>query len=168
MFIVNVNSYPFHHKNLKFTRENITKTNLPKDYFDIAISISVIEHIGMGWYGDSGDQKGDLLAMKNIASSTKADGFIYITVPIGPYYRENSGRERIYALETLDELIRLSNLQVVGLEFYIPTKRVSHYAFGWIRATKNDVLEGKYLNIYDHAVACCCLQRSSDRGSGII
>ena len=51
--------------------------------FDAAISISSIEHDGLGRYGDPIDPDGDLRAMKEIRKLLKPDGRFYLSVPVG-------------------------------------------------------------------------------------
>lgn len=51
--------------------------------FDCIISISVIEHIGLGYYGESIDALGDSEAMHRINKNLKSGGICIITVPYG-------------------------------------------------------------------------------------
>ncbi len=51
--------------------------------FDGAISISSVEHSGLGRYGDPLDPDGDLKAMKALAGRLRKDGLCYLAVPIG-------------------------------------------------------------------------------------
>lgn len=95
--------------------------------------------------------------MKNIANAIKKQGFLCITMPIAPTYREIHDRERIYDFKSINRLIRLSNLRINIAEYYMPTRQVGKHAFNWVRATKNDIIEGSYLRIYPHAVACLIL-----------
>jgi len=59
------------------------RNGLPKKKFDIAFSISVFEHTGLGRYGDPIDPEGDLKAMKEASSSLKKNGLLFLSVPIG-------------------------------------------------------------------------------------
>lgn len=55
------------------------------DSFDVVVSISSIDHSGMGRYSDNLNAKGDLEAMGNIWSILKPNtGLLFLTVPIGP------------------------------------------------------------------------------------
>jgi len=73
--------------------------------FDLIISISVIEHVGLGWiqYGGIVDEFGDSVAMSNMYSALKPSGNIYITVPIGGSFKVTPHWRR-YTLDTLDRL----------------------------------------------------------------
>ena len=52
--------------------------------YDAIVSYSSIEHSGLGRYGDSLDPDGDLIAMNDIYTHLKSDGFLFLGVPIGP------------------------------------------------------------------------------------
>ena len=51
--------------------------------FDVAISISSVEHSGLGRYGDPIDPDGDLLAMKSLRNGLNDGGLCFLAVPIG-------------------------------------------------------------------------------------
>lgn len=60
VWAIDVNPYPFIHRNLNFLQGDITQMKLPSSYFDCAISVSVIEHIGLGWCHDHVKSDGGL------------------------------------------------------------------------------------------------------------
>ena len=160
VWVVDINPYSFKHRNIKFYREDIATIDLPDNYFDGIIAISTIEHIGMGWYGDSHDGNGDLLSMKKISNAVKKQGIVCITVPVAPTYREISGRTRIYDYKALNKLIHFSNLHINVLEYYMPTRKMGSHAFNWVKVTSNDIIDGSYLKIYPHAIACLTLVKN--------
>ena len=51
--------------------------------FDAIISISSIEHDGLGRYGDPVNPFGDIQAMQKLKSMLKDDGLLFFAVPIG-------------------------------------------------------------------------------------
>lgn len=55
--------------------------SLPK--FDACISVSSIEHSGLGRYGDDIDPDGDIKAMQDIKNILKKDGLLFLSVPMG-------------------------------------------------------------------------------------
>ena len=65
---------------LKVYKDDIRNVCLPKCYFDIAISISVLEHIGL-----QGPKfpDGDRLAIDIISQALKPDGLLFFSVPFG-------------------------------------------------------------------------------------
>jgi len=52
--------------------------------FDVAFSISSVDHSGLGRYGDPLDGRGDFTAMKQLLSILKPGGLLFLSVPIGP------------------------------------------------------------------------------------
>lgn len=51
--------------------------------FDAAFSISSFEHDGLGRYGDPLNPDGDLVAMARMKSVVKANGLLFLAVPVG-------------------------------------------------------------------------------------
>ena len=84
-------------------------------WFDAVLSVSSVEHGGLGRYGDPIDPDGDLRAMARHRSMLRAGGLMYLAVPIG---RDcviwNAGR--VYGRTRLVMLLR--GWEVVG--FYGP------------------------------------------------
>jgi len=69
-----------HPKLMTMTAEEFEKdTRL----FDGAISISSVEHSGLGRYGDPLDPDGDLKAMKVLADKLRQGSLCYLAVPVG-------------------------------------------------------------------------------------
>jgi len=75
----------------------------PPASFDVVIAVSVIEHVGIGRYGDQVRPEGDMVAMDHIKSWLKPDGLLYMDVPYRPegpstpfrQYNETDLRARI-------------------------------------------------------------------------
>ncbi len=53
------------------------------ELFDTLVSISSIEHDGLGRYGDPVDPEGDLKAMKKMKKMLKPGGLLFLAVPVG-------------------------------------------------------------------------------------
>lgn len=101
--------------------------------FDIAISISAIEHFGIGYYKEVVDEDGDKKAMAKILSLLKPGGFALITVPIGGSWCKTYHWRR-YAFDTLD---RITNGFHVEREEY------------WLTARKGqEQVDKKYVESY--------------------
>jgi hypothetical protein len=69
--------------------------------FDVIVLCSVVEHIGMhGRFNSEDDSDGDLSAMKKVAELLRADGQLFLTIPVGadvvlsPWHRVY-GRKRL-------------------------------------------------------------------------
>jgi SAM-dependent methyltransferase len=75
--------YPFHHPNFQFTRADILAWDAPSAKFDAVVSISTIEHVGLGYSGDPLETSGDKVAVDKLYKSLKKNGRLYITLPAG-------------------------------------------------------------------------------------
>lgn len=73
--------------------------------FDVILSISSIEHDGLGRYGDPLSPNGDLEAMKKHKAMLKKGGLLFFAVPVGKdaiYWNAH----RIYGRERLPKLLQ--------------------------------------------------------------
>lgn len=57
----------------------------------------VLEHIGLGRYGDSFDPQGDLKAISELKRVVKPDGRLFVVVPMGDISRVQYNAHRIYS-----------------------------------------------------------------------
>jgi hypothetical protein len=58
--------------------------HLTPHYFGAAIAISSLDHDGLGRYGDPLAPDGDLMSMDSLQLLLKADGLLFLSVPVGP------------------------------------------------------------------------------------
>jgi len=58
--------------------------NFPAATFDAIVSLSAIEHVGLGHYGDPKDPDGDTKALANCWRWLKPGGWLYFDVPYAP------------------------------------------------------------------------------------
>ena len=100
---IDINNYKRKHPNFYFRKADIIKSKYRKNYFDIVISLSTVEHIGLGRYGDKKDTKGDIKAIKEIYRITKPGGQILITLPFGKPI--DTEWYRVYNMERVQELL---------------------------------------------------------------
>ena len=125
---IDLRQYPVQYPNVKFIKGNICKTKFPNGFFDMIISVSTIEHIGIKEpYGDVEDPEGDKKAVKEMTRILKPDGKMLVTVPYG-----KSGTEtpyRVYNELSLKEL--LSGLKIETIKYFtlkngywLPTSKV--------------------------------------------
>jgi SAM-dependent methyltransferase len=56
----------------------------PRQSFDVVVAISVIEHVGIGRYGDHVDPDGDITVMQYLKRWLRPDGVMYLDVPYRP------------------------------------------------------------------------------------
>jgi SAM-dependent methyltransferase len=108
-----------------FEQQDARSLSYPNDSFDVAYSMSVLEHVQ--------GENGDVRAMSELIRVTKPGGLIMVTVPFGPKYVEQqrcglqdavvrTSRkqryffQRIYAsYESTDRFLRNDNLQQVSV-----------------------------------------------------
>ncbi len=91
-------------KNISFKQVDIM--NLPDTmigYCDSVSSLHVIEHIGLGRYGDPIDYYGHIKAIDNIYKILKESGKFYFAVPMGKQRIEFNSR-RVFSIEYLLQL----------------------------------------------------------------
>jgi SAM-dependent methyltransferase len=81
---------------------------LPPDlsnYCDSLSCLHVIEHVGLGRYGDPIDLFGHLKALDNLATILKPGGILYLSAPFGEE-RIEFNAHRVFALTTLAEMVQ--------------------------------------------------------------
>ncbi len=143
---IDINEYPFFHPNFKFVKGSICKTNFEDKFFDLIVSISTLEHIGLGWYGDN-TKESDIMAIKEIKRILKKDGLFIMTVPFG--IKRETKVFRVYDSNSLNELI--NGFEVVKADYFVNFN--DKY---WCISTKEDA-EKQDINIRGRNGATVCL-----------
>lgn len=80
---IDINEYKKRHPNFTFCRGDILKSPFKPTSFDVIISLSTLEHIGLGRYGDQPNKKGDIQTVQQIYRLLKKKGVFILTVPFG-------------------------------------------------------------------------------------
>lgn len=75
--------YPYRHPNLQVVRGDAMRCPFAPWTFGAVVAISVIEHVGIGCYGDPAAGDGDRGAAHEIARLLRPGGRAIITVPFG-------------------------------------------------------------------------------------
>lgn len=104
--------YPYRHPNFRAVRGDAMQCPFAAECFGAVLAISVIEHIGIGHYGDRSAENGDRAAVVEIARVLRPAGRALITVPFGQARHDNF--QRVYDPRGLRAL--LSPLIVVNME----------------------------------------------------
>jgi SAM-dependent methyltransferase len=75
--------YPFRHPNFEFIQADILSWQPPEGTFDVAVSTSTIEHVGLSAYGDPAEPEGDRIALSKLLAAVRPGGRVLFTVPAG-------------------------------------------------------------------------------------
>jgi len=82
----------------------ILESELLNHTFDLIISFSSIEHIGLGRYGDDIDPDGDLKYVNNLLKIIHNESYMMIGVPVAENYKVDGDWHRIYDEKRIKEL----------------------------------------------------------------
>jgi SAM-dependent methyltransferase len=132
-------------KNLESIPGDITDLQLATNSVESLSCLHVIEHIGLGRYGDPLDPRGSVKAASELQRALKPSGRLYLSVPVGRE-RVCFNAHRVFAPETIPtlfpqlELLNFSYVSDEGL-FYADQQfgnaAVSEYACGMFVFEKN-------------------------------
>ena len=93
-------------KNMRFVITNFMNVPLSlHDYTDSLSSLNVIEHFGLGRYGDPIDVNGHLKGLENMHKVLKSGGKFYLSTPIGPQ-RIEFNAHRVFSMEYLLKIFK--------------------------------------------------------------
>jgi SAM-dependent methyltransferase len=115
--------------NLTSIQCDARKTDFEDDFFDVVTAVSTIEHIGLGRYGDTKDNKGDKKTLEEILRITKPNGILLMSVPFG--IQCNTHSYRVYDNERLYSL--LQGFKVMKVDYFVATDKL------WIKTTEDQV-----------------------------
>jgi SAM-dependent methyltransferase len=110
---VDIRDYALRHPNLEFVKADICSTNLELNRYDVAISLSTIEHIGLGAYGDPLGESLPQAAIREIFRVLKRGGLFLVTLPFG--HGAVTPLHKVYDSGSLRGLLK--DFQIDKLEF---------------------------------------------------
>ena len=93
------------------------RTPLESNSFDLVLSLSSIEHFGLGRYGDDFDLSGDMKAIAEFTRILKPNGYIIFSVPITggkPFIAFNA--HRVYDIYMVKKFFR--EFELVESKYY--------------------------------------------------
>lgn len=154
--------WPYVHPGLRFIQGDILKLPLPKEYFDLVINCSTVEHVGLvGRYGVTEDRPdGDLEAMTRLGELMKPDGIMLVTIPVGQD-AVFAPLCRVYGKERLPRL--LEGFIVEKQDFW-----VKDWKNRWVQADKETALNfeasaGSWDPLQDVYALGCFVLKKPDR-----
>jgi len=143
-------------KGFTFVRADILSSDLPfrKRMFDYIICLSTIEHIGLGYYGDKIESRGDRKALVSMSSLLKGKGRLLLTIPFAGNYSENEF-QRIHTKKSFLNLI--DNLfEIESEQYWTPLSKRK-----WISASGIDA-EKTYKAYPESNNACFVLKKADE------
>ena len=90
---------------IKFYQGELSKINLPEKYFSYVVAMSVIQHAGMGQYGEIKNKDGDKIMIREIARVLEEKGQLLLTTPNEKICRYISYPLKGYNYFSLKELV---------------------------------------------------------------
>ena len=120
--MVDIRPLPISLPKLDFVEADITNLPFTKDSISSLSSICVIEHIGLGRYGDPLDQLGTEKAASELSRVLAKNGNLYISVPIDDssrvYFNAHRAFTREYVIKLFDDLKLIEEKYVYGNNVY--------------------------------------------------
>jgi SAM-dependent methyltransferase len=134
---IDIRDYPWKNPKMSFYRRNVIDTGFPSSFFDAAVLVSTIEHIGLNSYGQlSLDDEGDIKAMHELHRILKDGGVIFLTTPyVGNNPSQVNPFERNYNEKRLNRLTQ--GFKIVKEDYYLPI-RTEGKKWVWLKVTKDD------------------------------
>jgi len=127
--------------NLESKHADITKLPMSDGSVKSLSCMHVVEHIGLGRYGDQIDYNGDLKAISEISRVMAKDGNLFFVVPVGKEAKIQFNAHRIYTKDLI--------------QGYFHDFELVEFAF--IRQNgKGGILRGTAEEIHDEPYGCGC------------
>ena len=119
-------------QNLKCLVGDVRKTSFENGFFDCAIAVSTLEHIGLGRYGEWLEPDGDITAVSEISRILSEHGALLVTLPFGK--EEVFPSHRVYNQQRLQTI--LDGFKVEREDYYARNK-----SGFWSPCTKDDLAD---------------------------
>jgi SAM-dependent methyltransferase len=101
---IDLRPHPIPHPAFAMVLGDAARLPFPDASFDVVISLSTIEHVGLDWYGRAPEGSGDFRTAAEIHRVLRPGGRLTMTVPFGQ--TEQTPVQRIYDRKRLDSLLR--------------------------------------------------------------
>jgi SAM-dependent methyltransferase len=140
--VVDQRRYPFAAERLRVVQHDILQPldTLPSD-FDVVYSISTIEHVGLGHYGDPTRGEGDRIALAHLWDKVRPGGRLIFSVPAG--WPSVQRGYRVYDEPTLRKIMPGEG----RISFFEKTGRRGV----WRQTTPGDISAHRYENYHTQA-----------------
>jgi hypothetical protein len=102
----------------RIAKGNVLTFDYPPESFDVLVSISAIEHMGLGHYdADPANPDGDIETMQNARDWLKPGGLMYFDVPFGERFFVHGTSYRVYDEAALDDRLLVDGLEVIAKHY---------------------------------------------------
>ena len=101
---VDLRNLPLEHPALQVMRADISRLPFDDASFDVVVSLSTIEHVGLDWYGSAPQKGTDFDVAVEVKRLLRPGGHFILTVPFGR--PAVTPLQRIYDRARLDELLQ--------------------------------------------------------------
>lgn len=109
-------------ENLHFKKGSILELPFEDNSIESLSSLCVVEHIGLGRYGDAIDPLGSEKAVKELKRVLKADGIILFSVPVDTenkiFFNAHRAFTREYILELFNGFYLMEEKYIYGTKMY--------------------------------------------------
>jgi SAM-dependent methyltransferase len=112
---VDLRPLPLQHPNFRMLLADIANLPLPDASFDVVVSLSTIEHVGLDWYTPAPEGTSDHKVVAEVQRLLRPGGRFILTVPFGKHVV--TPVHRVYNRAMLDAL--LAPLQRVETAFAV-------------------------------------------------
>jgi len=103
--VLDIRNLPGDILNIRFTKGDIMDArSIRVDYCDSLSSLHVIEHLGLGRYGDPVNCDGHLTGLRNMHAMLQQGGKFYLSAPIGPQ-RIEFNAHRVFSVAYLVDIL---------------------------------------------------------------
>ena len=127
---VDQDEYLARHPNLSFVRGDVCQLSFQPELFDVAVCLSTIEHVGLGFYGDPVHEQADLTGIREIWRVLKPGGRLLLTTPFG---KPRVGWQRVYDWAGVTKLLSIFEIQ--STRFY------KRGGMDWTETSREDAAE---------------------------
>lgn len=127
--------YDVKHPNFEFHKGEIQKLQI--DPVDCIVSVSTIEHVGIGAYKEQADDTALTEVLNKLHQLLNTEGWLLLTVPVGIPRQDNF--QRIFSPEGLKSLLISHNFLIENVEYFTRSDEAT-----WHRVDENELQEGVY------------------------